>query len=1008
MQGLPDTSFKANPQKYLIETNPVLTDLKQFMSSDYLLANLGYNPDESQKRLGDGFYEQKLIQQAVVARTGQRFIDGQTSDEKLFKYLMDNAITSKQQLGLSVGVTLTSQQVAALTHDIVWLEEHEVNGEKVLVPVLYMAQAEGRLGPTGALIAGNDVSLIAGQNLDNVGTLRATNNLSATAGNNLVNSGLIEAGKRLDLLAGNDIVNKAGGIIAGRDVTMTTISGDVLNERSVTSVDSVARGYSHKEYANSAARIEAANDMVISAGRDISNPGSVLQSGRDMSLSAGRDVNIVSTEVTNSLAQGRNHTSSDITQIVSNVSAGRDLTVKAGRDISAIASQIDAKRDIAMAAAENLAISSAADEEHYLSKSKKLTVQKDHVRQVSTGLIAGGDVALSAGQSLAVISSRITAGDEAYLVGGENLELLAAQDSDYSLYNKKKKGSWGSKKTKRDEVTKITHVGSEISTGGDLTLVSGGDQKYQVTKLESDQDITLQSGGEITFEGVKDLHQESHTKSSNSLSWNSAKGKGNTDETLRQSELVAQGELAIKAVDGLNIDIKQINQNTVSQTIDAMVKADPQLAWLKEAEKRGDVDWRLVKETHESFKYSHSGLGQGAMLAIIIIVTVLTAGTATAATVGASAGATASSAAVAAGASTATAASVASVASAAATASFSAAVAQTAASVINNKGNLGATFKDAFSSDSLKGYVLAGVTAGIASQFGFNPTELKLDLASAQSVAIKVAADSVAKTAIMGGSLKDNLVESAVGTGISIGGAIGANKIGDVTLFDNGKLTKVAMHAALGGLMAEVMGGDFRTGALAAGANEAAADFLADKLLPVGVDRGSVAYQQGVSNLLAASQLIGVLTAAVTGGDASAAAAVTANGTQYNNLNHPSAERLLNELQGCRTSGSCSENGIREIIGRYEKLSAERSMAINACQSRSCVDAIQKSAVDLNTPVGKDLLNFLKRNVSYDMPGLLTGNPGAIAVPAQGVDGWGRCLPLINRWPMRRTSQKGG
>lgn len=56
--------------------------------------------------------------------------------------------------------------------------------------------------------------------LDNVGTLKAHNNLSATAGNDLVNSGLIQAGNRLDLLAGNSVVNKAGGIIAGRDVSV--------------------------------------------------------------------------------------------------------------------------------------------------------------------------------------------------------------------------------------------------------------------------------------------------------------------------------------------------------------------------------------------------------------------------------------------------------------------------------------------------------------------------------------------------------------------------------------------------------------------------------------------------------------------------------------------------------------------------------------------------------------------------------------------------------------------
>ncbi|WP_428842020.1 beta strand repeat-containing protein, partial [Pseudomonas syringae] len=159
VQGLPSSSFVSKPQKYLIETNPVLTELKQFMSSDYLLAGLGYDPEVSAKRLGDGLYEQRLVQQAVVARTGQAFIDGQTSNEAQFKYLMNNAIASKQQLNLAVGVSLSSQQVAALTHDIVWLEEHEVNGEKVLVPVLYLAQADNRLGPTGALIAGNDVSL---------------------------------------------------------------------------------------------------------------------------------------------------------------------------------------------------------------------------------------------------------------------------------------------------------------------------------------------------------------------------------------------------------------------------------------------------------------------------------------------------------------------------------------------------------------------------------------------------------------------------------------------------------------------------------------------------------------------------------------------------------------------------------------------------------------------------------------------------------------------------------
>ncbi|WP_408005491.1 two-partner secretion domain-containing protein [Pseudomonas huanghezhanensis] len=564
VQGLPSYAARPNGNKYLIETNPVLTDLKQFMSSDYLLSGLGYDPDTSAKRLGDGFYEQRLVQQAVTARTGQAFIDGQTSNEAQFKYLMSNAIASKDALNLSVGVGLTAQQVAALTHDIVWMEDAVVNGETVLVPVLYLANANNRLASNGALIAGKDVTLIAGENLDNVGTLRATNNLSATAGNDLVNSGLIEAGNRLDLLAGNDIVNKAGGIISGRDVTLTAINGDVINERTVTSMDSSVLGQRHNDYADNAARIEAANDLSISAGRDINNIGSDLQSRRDMTLSAGRDVNLVATQVTNSLVRDSKHTSSDITQTGSTVTAGRDISAQAGRDINAIASSIDATRDIAMAATENINISSAADEEHSLSKSKKLTVQEDHVSQVATEIKAGGSVAISAGQNLAVTSSRITAGYEAYLVAGDKLEILAAQDSDYSLYDKKSKGSFGAKKTKRDEVTKVTNIGSEITSGGNMVLVSGGDQRYQVAKLNSGKDLTISSGGAITFEGVKDLNQESHEKSNTSLAWNSMSGKGNTDETLRQSELIAKGNLAINAVDGLHIDVKQVNQHRQS------------------------------------------------------------------------------------------------------------------------------------------------------------------------------------------------------------------------------------------------------------------------------------------------------------------------------------------------------------------------------------------------------------------------------------------------------------
>ncbi|WP_330210751.1 two-partner secretion domain-containing protein [Pseudomonas sp. AM4(2022)] len=912
VQGLPFSTFVSQPNKYLIETNPALTDLKQFMSSDYLLSKLGYNPDDSWKRLGDGLYEQRLIQQAVIARTGQRFLAGQDTDEKLFRYLMDNAIKSKQELNLAVGVSLTSEQVAALTHDIVWLETNEVSGEQVLVPVLYLAHANNRLAPNGALIAGKNINFIAGQNLENYGTLRASHNLSAEIGNDIINSGLIEAGNRVNLLAGSNIVNKSGGIIAGRDVSLETIRGDVVNERSVTGAGYNIGFSKHKDYVDSAARIEAANDIILKAGRDITNPGGALQSGRDMTIRAGRDVNLIAAEEHNTINSGRRYRTEDITQNGSSVEAGRDLNVIAGRDLTVIASQIEAKRDIAMNTGGNMFLASGADEEHSYKKTSSTKRQEDHVSQVSTTLTAGGDVALSAGKDLALIASRITAGDEAYLVAGNNLGLLAAEDSDYSLYDMKKKGGLGSGKSQRDEVTNVTNIGSEIKTGGDLTLQSVGDQKYQVAKLNSGDDLTLVSGGAVEFEGVKDLHQESHEKSKSSFAWTSAKGRGNTDETLRQTEMVAQGKLAIKAVDGLKIDIKQIDQQTVSQTIDVMVKADPQLAWLKDAEKRGDVDWRQVKEVHDSFKYSNSSLGQGAMLAIIIIVSVLTAGAASGplGTAFAGAGSAGSGTAMAAAGSSAMVSAGTAAGTAAAgwgnvmaTTALSSVASNSAVSFINNGGNIGSTFKDITSSSSLKKYasgaLTAGFTAGVLDPaFGVtgdnvNRVTKGFNLSSASDVG-KFAAYSGAQgaaqagfgTALQGGSLGDNLKQSLVSQAQGVLRGVAFNAVGDFAdhkEWDNASVEKTTLHALVGGLLSEAAGEGFVTGAMAAGANEALSERLSTLV-------------KGDKQLeLAASQLVGLTAAAIVDGDLQTGIDIAKDATAYNRQLHPEEKRLLKE-----------------------------------------------------------------------------------------------------------------
>lgn len=955
---------------YLIETNPLFASLKGFLNSDYLLSRIGFSSEQTQRRLGDGLYEQRLIEQAVVARTGKRFLDGLTSNEAQFRYLMDNAIASKEALNLAPGVALTAEQVAALTHDIVWMQEQEVNGQKVLVPVLYLAQANDRLAPSGALIQGHDVALFSGGNLNNSGTLRASHNLSLTA-SNIGNSGLMQASERVSLLATGSIRNTQGGLINGKDVSAIALTGDIINERSITQEARSGRGFSQlTSVVDKSAGIEASNNLTLSAGRDIQNIGGSLKAGGDATLSAERDLVIASAAAENgSMRKDKRHfwEKTSTAQYGSDVQVGGDLDVKASNDITVVASTIKAGGDIDFEAGNDVTIASAANgsssEYRYKGNGKKINKEDSTVRQQASIIEARGDLDITADNNLIVSASQLKAGDEAYLYAGDQLALLSAENSDYSLYDKKKKGSWGSKEAKRDEVTDVRNLGSTITTGGDLTLESGGDQLYRKAGLDSGGDLTLDSGGAITFEAVKDMHQESHDESSSSWVWTSMDSKGKVDETLRQSQLTAKGEILISAVDGLHIDVKQVNQQTVSQSIDAMVQADPSMAWLKEVEARGDVDWRQVKEVHDKWSDSHSGLGGPAMIIIAIIVTYFTAGAASG-LVGSAAGATAGSgtafaagtAATAATTTTAaTAATAAGWANVAATAVLTSAASTATISTINNKGDVGAALKETFNSDNLKNYVVAGTTAGLTAGLYNEWTGTQTGGSTALTDSTSGALANGGKVAVSNpsglsswqgvGQFAANqalqnttsaVLNKALGRDGSLGDALqtslantfaafGFNLVGDIGQANNlqeGGLTKIGLHAVMGGLAAEAAGGDFKTGALAAGVNEALIDHLATQYADMPKDKRDALLAMN-------SQLIGVLSTAIQDPDADAeklqtGSWVAQNSTQYNRQLHPDEIEFASDDE--RVKRFAAENELTPDQARQELLRTAAAM----------------------------------------------------------------------------------
>ncbi len=168
--------------------------------------------------------------------------------------------------------------------------------------------------------------------------------------------------------------------------------------------------------------------------------------------------------------------------------------------------------------------------------------------------------------------------------------------------------------------------------------------------------------------------------------------------------------------------------------------------------------------------------------------------------------------------------------------------------------------------------------------------------------------ESSITTAVNGGSLKDNLGSALVSQGFDLAAAVGNNNVGDLDL-SPGSAEKIFLHAMLGGALAAARGGDFKTGAIAAGAAEgltaAAADGMGKYL-----DTRFVTDDQF---RVATAQIIGIAAGSLVGGDPNDAAWVAGNVERYNSQLHKSQttalekQRALNpELSDRLNAAACA------------------------------------------------------------------------------------------------------
>lgn len=489
-------------RRYLIETDPRFIDYDNFISSDYLLDKLGVDPEWTLTRLGDGFYEQQLVLDQITNLTGNRYLGDYSDGVDQYRALLDAGVAAADQLQLSVGVGLTAEQVAALTDSIVWMVEQEYQGQKVLVPVVYLA-ASMDLKPSGALLAGGSVSLDATNTIANSGTITGTD-VSATAAN-LLNQGSIAGTGTVVLQASQDLLN-LGGQIQGGDVLLS--AGNNLRSEAVAGIGNAA----------TTAGVSASGALQLQAGNDLTLAGTTVSAGGSAALLAGNNLNVqqVALSQDSGLLRGGQATT---------VTAGGDLLLSAGNDLLVQGASVHADGSAALQAGNDLQLVASAG----LGNQAATHASVD----------ADGSLQLAAGNDITLRQATVAAGDDLVAAAGHDLNVESVlNDSTTASYATRNGGT-------RTTVTTTTQTIDQqaLSAGGNLVLSAGNDVNLVAAKLQAGEGLAIAAGNDITSttltstDSQDTLETRKRYKQSTSM----------VDETVHGTELGAGGDIALQA-----------------------------------------------------------------------------------------------------------------------------------------------------------------------------------------------------------------------------------------------------------------------------------------------------------------------------------------------------------------------------------------------------------------------------------------------------------------------------
>ncbi|WP_342310466.1 hemagglutinin repeat-containing protein [Burkholderia pyrrocinia] len=541
---------------YVIETNPAFTNQKNFISSDYFFGQLGVDLTHIPKHLGDGFYEQQLVRNEITSLTGKAVLGPYTDLQTMYQSLMAAGADLSKSLDLAVGASLSAEQVSKLTSNVSMMETRVVDGQSVLVPVVYLAQANQQ-NVNGPLISATNIDFQNAQTFTNSGTIKADNTL-AIQGKQIDNAfGALQSGGLMSLKTENNIdltsANvKAGSLQlnAGKDLILDTATktNTRVSRDGATSVVTTL---------GPTAKLDVAGDALIVTGGNFQQNAGNLSVGGNLGMNVGGnwDLGAVQTGEHKIVQRANGVSNTDINKVTgSSLTVGGQSMIAVGGDLTAKGAQIDLGQGGTLAAKGNVTLGAASATSTVNANSSGKDSHGSSADTLHTSDQALTGTTLKGGDTVNIVSGKdITLSGSAISLDKGNANLLAAGDVNV-----------GAATETHELNSHETHSHSNVVSG--VKVASGIDQTMTLNRgsLVSADGVNIVSGKDVNVQG-------STIVGTNDVALTAAHNVTVTtsQDTLQSSSYYDKKESGLMSGGGLSVSVGSSSLKTTSQTTEA-------------------------------------------------------------------------------------------------------------------------------------------------------------------------------------------------------------------------------------------------------------------------------------------------------------------------------------------------------------------------------------------------------------------------------------------------------